>query len=338
MGPHLGLARLRLALVALGPPLALAKDLGGGWKEKTNAEGKVVQELKIEAPAFTEEDQYGYVMPDRYRCDSCRAVMFHLDQGLRKKHPKSRRMKQWEFTDAFDDTCRSGFEGYGIRLINGENTLSGPGLKDNAEQLAPGSGAIQMGGESWSKRLGEICRKIVFEKVGEDEVYELFYKRFRAEMAAKGEAEGDTLEPGLSESLCTTELRECVAGPKPPPPPKQKEAAAEKAPKPEKAKPKAGKASKGKAEKAKAKAKAEAAPPKPASPAERPAQGSGGVDRSEVVDVQTFLRGLAVRHGLTSDEYLAARSVGEWEKLTLAIASRLFNQLAASEPGDSCRA
>merc|ERR1712039_483556 len=122
--------------------------------------GKVVQELKIEAPSFTEEDQYGYIMPERYRCDSCRAVMFHLEEGLKKTHPKSRRLKQWEYTDAFDDICKGGFDGYGVKLINGENTLSGPGLKKNEADIAPGSGAIQMGGESWSKRLGEICAKM----------------------------------------------------------------------------------------------------------------------------------------------------------------------------------
>merc|ERR1719221_1161728 len=117
-----------LLILALGPVQVIGKDLGGGWEEKTNEEGKVVQQMKIEAPAFTEEDQYGYVMPDKYRCNSCKAVMFHLDADLRKKHPKSRRMKQWEYTDVMDDTCRGAFEGYGIRLVDGENTLSGPGL------------------------------------------------------------------------------------------------------------------------------------------------------------------------------------------------------------------
>merc|ERR1719203_2478601 len=107
------------------------EDAKGGWREKTNSEGKVVQELKIEAPSFTEEDQYGYIMPERYRCDSCRAVMFHLEAGLKKKHPKSRRMKQWEYTELFDDVCRDSFSGYGVKLLNGENTLSGPGLKHN---------------------------------------------------------------------------------------------------------------------------------------------------------------------------------------------------------------
>merc|ERR1712186_45512 len=102
---------------------------------KKKEDGSVVQELKIEAPSFTEEDQYSQIMPDRYKCDSCRAVMFHLEEGLRKKQPKSRRMKQWEYTDAMDDTCRSGFEGYGVKLLNGQNTLSGPGLLQYQQNL-----------------------------------------------------------------------------------------------------------------------------------------------------------------------------------------------------------
>merc|ERR1712039_736508 len=74
---------------------------------------------------------------------------------------------------------------------------------------------------------------------------------------------------------------------------------------------------------------------KPAS-SRAPAQRESGAD--EVVDVQTFLRNLAVRHGLTSDEYLASRTVGEWERLTVAMAGRIFNKLATSEPDESCRA
>lgn len=136
--------------------VAQAKDLGGGWEEKRNDEGKVVQQLKIEAPSMTEEDQYGYTMPDRYRCDGCKAVMWHLDKEFRKRQPKNRKMKESEFTDAFDETCHyKTFDGYGIKLIDGENALSGAGLP-RVENLAPGSGAIQMSSETWSKRLGDL--------------------------------------------------------------------------------------------------------------------------------------------------------------------------------------
>merc|ERR1712060_214349 len=85
---------------------------------------------------------------------------------------------------------------------------------------APGGGAIQMGGESWVKRLGEVCRKIVFEKVGEDEIYDRFYKKFRNE--ANGVDSED--EIGLNETMCTHELHDCKVGPQLPPKPTAKTA------------------------------------------------------------------------------------------------------------------
>merc|ERR1719191_223534 len=149
-------------------------SLGLGWEEKRNEEGRMVQQMKIEAPTMTEEDQYGYNMPDKYRCDSCKAVLFHLNEALTKRHPKSRRMKQWEYNDLFEETCQDSFEGYGIKLIDGENALSGPGLKQ-PDSLAPGGAMIQMGGQGWTNRLSELCRAIVYDKVGEEELYEKFY-------------------------------------------------------------------------------------------------------------------------------------------------------------------
>lgn len=267
-----------------------------GWNEKKNQDGKVVQELKIEAPTMTEEDQYGYVMPDRYRCDSCKAVMYHLNEELTKKHPKSKRLKQWEYTDLFDDTCRTAFQGYGIKLIGGENVLSGPGLKDKVE-LAPGQGMIQMGGDSWTKRLAEICRKIVYEKVGEEEIYDKFYKGLRGE---------DPAETGLSEDFCRTEMGECREGPKTPPPrPRSQEARARSRPRPR---------------------------PRP-----RPREEATSASSEAPVDVQTFLRSLATKHGLTSDEYVASRTPREWEKLMLAVGGRIFNKMADAG-ADSCSA
>jgi hypothetical protein len=316
-----------LSVAVLFHAAAAEKDLGGGWQEKKNNEGKVVQELKIEAPTMTEEDQYGYTMPDRYKCDSCRAVMFHIEKDLSKRHPKSRRMKQWEYTDAFDDICKTSFEGYGIKLINGENALSGPALMDRDNQLAPGSGAIQMGGESWTKRLGEICRKTIYEKVGEEEVYEAFYKQHKAQAADEAEA-GAQLS--LHEAFCVKELRECETGPKLPPKPKETE---EKPAKPEKAKP--AKAAKAKKEKENAALKKTAKASSDASEPARTSASSSATKAKEVagekVGVEAFLRGLASRHGLASDAYLTPRSAGEWEKLTVGIAGKLFDRFATSD-------
>lgn len=269
----------------------VAEDLGGGWEQKQNEDGKMVQQLKIEAPAMTEEDQYGYVMPDRYRCDSCKAVMFHLDADLRKKQPKSRRLQEWEYTDIFDATCSGAFGGYGIKLIDGENALSGPGLPQDTK-LAPGSGAIQMSSETWTKRLGELCREIVYEKLGEEDVYEKFYKGFKADGPA-----------GLNNEVCKKELRQCE--PVKPKKPAKKNDASEKKPKKEKAK-KDVKTKKEKKEQMEKKAKAE--PTK--------AKASSG----SKIDFKTFVGNLAESHGLSSDAYSSPRTQAEWEKLTIALA------------------
>merc|ERR1711908_25991 len=105
--------------------------------------------------------------------------------------------KEWEYQEIFDETCQSGLSGYGVALVDGQNVLSGPALK--REDVSPGMGAIQFGGETWEKRLGEICRKFVYEKIGEDELYDHF--------RAQGEVSSD---------LCFQETRDCQLGPKAP--------------------------------------------------------------------------------------------------------------------------
>lgn len=162
----------------------------GDWEKGVNEEGRTVQTLKIQAPALTEEDQYGYNMPDQYRCDSCKAVVYHLGEALLQKELKSRRLKEWEVEELFDDTCKNGFAGYGLSHVNGESVLSGPAFK--RDNLEPGMGAIKMGGETWEKRLGEICRKFVYDRVGEDELYEHFRKHRT-----------------VSQALCFHQTRDC---------------------------------------------------------------------------------------------------------------------------------
>eukprot|EP00929_Paragymnodinium_shiwhaense_P110364 TRINITY_DN7730_c0_g1_i1.p1 TRINITY_DN7730_c0_g1~~TRINITY_DN7730_c0_g1_i1.p1 ORF type:complete len:344 (-),score=121.08 TRINITY_DN7730_c0_g1_i1:315-1268(-) len=296
---------------------AIRATCQGGLEKKTREDGRVVQEMKIEAPVFTEEDQYGYNMPDMYKCDSCKAVMFHLDDGLRKRQPKSRRLKQWEYTDYLEEACKSSFEGYGVKLVNGQNKLSGPGIVDN--ELQPGMGAIQMGGETWTKRLSEECKKIVFEKIGEEDIYDAFYKRVHTVAS-----EGVETAPKLGEALhdiCFKELRHCKAGP---------DAAARPKPRPDGAKKEAKKAEKKEKKEAEKKAKKEAEEKKKEQKKKKDAQpkqeAAADSSTGDKVDVQAFLRKLAVQHGLTSDEYVAARSEKDWEKLVLSMASKIFNK------------
>jgi len=289
-----------VVLCSLAPGTAAEETTG--WEQKTDESGRTVQQLKIEAPTMTEEDQYGHRMPERYRCDACRAVMFHLDQGFRAKQPKDRRLKAWEYTDVLDETCKNAFSGYGIKSVKGENELTGPGLPK--EDISAGHGAIQFTSETWSKRLGEMCRSFVYEELGEEETYDIFYKRYLAEKASPASAEG-----GLTEALCRNELRQCSASKTAPPKQKNKKGEKEK-----------------KAEKEKKNKKLPAKDIKEKKPktvgvnmdAQMPSS-------SEKVSVEQFFRSLADKHGLKAEDYVAPRSKSEWEKAIVSIAGRIFS-------------
>merc|ERR1712070_77547 len=235
--------------------------------------------------------------------------MFHLEEGLRREQPASRRLKQWEYTDSFEELCKSSFEGYGIKLVNGKNKLSGPGIKME-EDLTPGMGAIQMGGDSWTKRLAEECRKIVFEKGGEEEMYDMFYAGFKKQADSTVAIDFGS----VFKDVCDKELRFCKAGPDAPPSSK----AAKKEKKPKEAK---------KAEKKAPAAKKAEKKPKEASPEiKKETAAPPTSDSTDLVDVQTFLRNLALKHGMTADEYTSERSEKSWEKLMISMASRIFNK------------
>lgn len=289
-----------VTLISIGSWRGFAAD--DGWSaKKTKEDGRVVQELKVEAPTMTEEDQYGYNMPSKYRCDSCKAVLYHINEAFDKKHPKSRRMKEWEYDELFTETCAGAFDGYGIKLVNGENALSGPGLKQ-PDSLSPGGAMIQMGGDSWKKRLGEICRMLVYEKMGEDELYDKYYK-----------------EKKITESLCYKELAQCETGPPKPPKPKTTTTTTPKTKKEKKKEPKTEK----KKEEKKVEKKKKTQTVEVNADGDAKPSSSSDVDK---LDVHSFFRAQALQDGLTSDEYLRSRSKSEWEKLIVAMAGRIFNR------------
>jgi hypothetical protein len=172
--------RVALLLLVLAKKKGKKKDAdadaASDWEQTTNENGQRVQQLKGEAPALTEEDQKNVRMPDAYRCDACHAVMHKLEASLTKARKKD--MKPWEVVEAFDSTCvPATFEGYGVKLIGGENKLSGPGIpvpEDNG--LKAGGASIQMGGETWGARLMTECKELVYDTIGEDELYSVWKK------------------------------------------------------------------------------------------------------------------------------------------------------------------
>lgn len=255
---------------------------------------------------MTEEDQYGYNMPDKYRCDSCKAVVFHLGEALKSRQPKSRRMKEWEYNELFEETCNTAFEGYGIKLVDGENALSGPGLKQ-PDSLAPGGAMIQMGGDGWTKRLSEICRKLVYDTVGEDELYE----RFRND----GE---------IPESMCWKEMTQCSLGPKMHQPKSLKKTPEKKSSSTGKTV-NAGTAKKGRPKDgSKERLQVQVSPDATVTPTTLAKVNKTA--KSEEINLETFMQSMAMHDGLSKDDFSRARPRQEWEKLIVAVAGKIYNK------------
>lgn len=296
-----------LATVTLAT-LVTSNGGDGKMQIKRNEEGKLVQQMQIEAPNLSEEDQYGYVMPDMYRCDSCKAVVFHLNQALKKHQMKNRRMHDWEYLEVFEETCNGAFEGYGVKLINGKNTLSGPGLKQ-PEIPKTGGAFIQMGGQGWSNRLSEMCRTIVYDKVGEDQLYERFYSDHK-----------------IDETMCFKEIDQCSSTGS-----QFQKAKLDK----KKGKVKGSSAvATGKSKKVSAvevSAIAKQKSPDLAA-AEVKFDGSAtaanktGQQKVETMDAKSFLESLAMEDGLDIHAYSSRRSRQEWEQLLVSMAGKIFSR------------
>jgi hypothetical protein len=143
-----------------------------GWTQTTNEKGQKVQQLQVMAPSLSEQDQKDFRLPEQYRCDACMAVSYQISQKFAKNTKKN--LKSWDVMEIIDNTCKeAAFPGYGVKLVDGENALSGPGIERD-ESLQPGGASIQMGGESWSRRLASECKEIVYDLVGEDEVFAMY--------------------------------------------------------------------------------------------------------------------------------------------------------------------
>jgi len=145
-----------------------------GWKKTTNEKGERVQQMQVQAPTLTEQDQKDIRMPEAYRCDACMAITFHLKAKLDKhKTP----LKSWDVVDLIEKTCvKDEFAGYGVKMHNGENALSGPGIIRD-DSLSPGGASIQMGGETWQLRLASECKEMIFDVVGEEEMYGMYQNK-----------------------------------------------------------------------------------------------------------------------------------------------------------------
>ncbi|CAD7946849.1 unnamed protein product [Amoebophrya sp. A120] len=174
-----GVVAAQLATAQFGMDGGSAPMMGGGIPDApppTDEQGRPLQSIKIEAPQITEEDQHGYNMPAMYMCNSCKSVMFHTNATFFNRGTKSRegKLREWEVEDMMEKACSPDvYEGYGVKLLNGKNVLSGPALAAEEKELAGGQATIQMGGDNWKKRLSEVCTKIIRDEMEED-AYKIF--------------------------------------------------------------------------------------------------------------------------------------------------------------------
>eukprot|EP00397_Hematodinium_sp_SG-2012_P048896 GEMP01056199.1.p1 GENE.GEMP01056199.1~~GEMP01056199.1.p1 ORF type:complete len:261 (-),score=82.54 GEMP01056199.1:606-1388(-) len=142
----------------------------GQWKDTVGPDGRKGQQLEMQAPTVTEEERFGSNLPEQHECNGCLAVMYQLNKTLDAASTPGKRLKSWQYVDAFDQTCRDKFEGYGVTSIKGVNTLTGPGI----EAQTTGMASIQMGGDKWKSFLASLCNLII-SKVGDDETYDLYF-------------------------------------------------------------------------------------------------------------------------------------------------------------------
>jgi len=201
-----------------------------------------------------------------------------------------------EYNELFEETCDGAFEGYGLKFIDGKNALSGPGLK-HEDKLPAGGAHIQMGGKGWSNRLSAICRSLVYENIGEDELYEKFYTNRK-------------LPGSWSKSLCYEELAQCGTSMK---------------------------SKKSKAGNKKAKATSIASPAKSTGSPKIEVKSDGSTTQTnkanktgpggvEAIDAYSFLKSMAHEDGLNFDAYSSERSRQEWGKLIVSMAGKIYSR------------
>merc|ERR1711959_577990 len=170
----------------------------------------------------------------------------------------------------------------------------------------PGGAMIQMSGENWKKRMGEICRRFIYDEVGEEELYNRFYR-------------GGELSP---ETLCFEVTKDCKKGEK-----KETKKSAEK---------KTGSSSKKTKPEKTEKVQQEKGATKTSKKGFAASLSEGLVkkglvkrettkgDAGRAIDVTYFLAQLAVKHGLEPKDYTKARTTREWEKTMVRLAGRIF--------------
>eukprot|EP00401_Gymnodinium_catenatum_P065121 CAMPEP_0117532588 /NCGR_PEP_ID=MMETSP0784-20121206/39445_1 /TAXON_ID=39447 /ORGANISM="" /LENGTH=358 /DNA_ID=CAMNT_0005328985 /DNA_START=75 /DNA_END=1151 /DNA_ORIENTATION=- len=160
-------------MMCLGSNVAfvLLAVLGGGDLPCTCASEPVGERISFKPIPPTEEEENSQLVPDEYRCQACKGVIFQITEALRQVKPRELAVLKMEgkhavqeqtarVFEALENACSSRAYGdYGLKAINGKNVFHGPGIETE------GPGLIQTGGR-WPARMRMRCASLL-EDVGE---------------------------------------------------------------------------------------------------------------------------------------------------------------------------
>jgi len=107
--------------------------------------------------------------------------MHHTNIALEKATSRKGGLKSWDVVEVFENVCKaSNLQGYGMKKFGDDNLLAGAGIDEpdegTKEELQPGGAMIQMGGEHWATRMSGACNEIIFDKIGEDDLFAKYKK------------------------------------------------------------------------------------------------------------------------------------------------------------------
>lgn len=125
---------------------------------------------------LSDEESFSNDIPVQHRCNTCKAIVFQLNEHFKKLGPHSFKLQEYEVEDVYSTVCEGKntlWQKYGARDIEGSPALTGPGLHDPAPE--PGKLVATSTGGIWADRLQRACLHMV-EDIGEWELYKMYKK------------------------------------------------------------------------------------------------------------------------------------------------------------------
>ncbi|XP_028653581.2 marginal zone B- and B1-cell-specific protein-like [Erpetoichthys calabaricus] len=147
---------------------AVVYGLGRANSEKLGSDGTI----SFSAPSLDTEETHSSHMPQRLRCDACRAIAFQFKDYLSKAENKrtgKTQLSESEYIDTIEQCCSQKWDQYGLKEVNGMKRISGPGLEEEEKM-----GMVMLGGP-WPGRLYKMCHSYLGE-YEEADIYKAYRK------------------------------------------------------------------------------------------------------------------------------------------------------------------